>query len=280
MRRPHLSLSVLPILLTEIITVFTCSDLLVSGQTYKNLVEITPQFAMRSFTWGEYNSDLTQNLEETGLLYSGGITSKIKFTRRLDLYLKFGGDYYSGLIDYDGFLMNPDGTTEPYKTKTKYGGMKAFLNVGYDVYAADQFIIGPECGVQYERWVRDIGNGDPHGYDEVYDLLLVDFGCNFMYQFSRTANIYLSALGEYPLLTAESIDLAARGQGGPADIKLKPLPNIGMNVELGATTYGIFLSFYLDYRLFSRSAFDKGYFQPRSDRTIVGMNLGYTISIN
>ncbi len=280
MRLIHSSLSVLSILITDLIIVFACNDLLVSGQTYNNLVEITPKFTVRSFTWGEYNRDLTQNLEENGVLYSAGITSKIKFGRRIDLYVKTGADYYSGLIDYDGFLQNPDGTTEPFKTKSKYGGMGTFLNVGYDMYAADHFIIGPECGVQYEHWIRDIGNGDVHGYDEVYDMVLIDFGCNFMYQFSRSANIFLNTMGEYPLLTSESINLASRGQGGPADINLTPLPNIGMNVELGATTYGVFLSFYVDYRLFSRSAFDKGFFQPRSDRTVVGMNLGYTISIN
>lgn len=41
---------------------------LVSGQTYKNLVEITPQFTLKSFIWGEYNDNSIQLLEEKGLL--------------------------------------------------------------------------------------------------------------------------------------------------------------------------------------------------------------------
>src|SRR3989339_608392 len=216
-----------------ILLILACNDL-VWGQPFKNLVEITPQFTLKSFLWGEYNDNSVQLLEEKGLLYSGGITSKIKFSRSFDLFTKFDAHYYSGLIDYDGFLQNPDGTTEPYKSKTGNEGLEAIL----------------------------------------------DFGCNFIYQFSRPAKIFLNILGEYPLLITESIDLASRGQGGPADINLEPQSNIGLNIELGATTYGAFLSFYLDYLLFSKSAFDQGYHQPESDRTVVGMKLGYTFSIN
>lgn len=51
-------------------------------------------------------------------------------------------------------------------------------------------------------------------------------------------------------------------------------------MELGATTYGAFLSFYLDYLLLSKSAFDHGFHQPESDRAVIGMKLGYTFSIN
>jgi len=262
-----------------ILLILACNDL-VWGQPFKNLVEITPQFTLKSFLWGEYNDNSVQLLEEKGLLYSGGITSKIKFSRSFDLFTKFDAHYYSGLIDYDGFLQNPDGTTEPYKSKTGYEGLETAINFGYDFYAGDQFIIAPELGFQYEYWNRDIDNGGQYGYDEVYNLLFIDFGCNFIYQFSRPAKIFLNILGEYPLLITESIDLASRGQGGPADINLEPQSNIGLNIELGATTYGAFLSFYLDYLLFSKSAFDQGYHQPESDRTVVGMKLGYTFSIN
>ena len=64
-----------------ILIILTCIDL-TWGQPYKNLIEITPQFTLKSFIWGEYNEDSKQLLEEKGLLYSGGIASKIKFSKR------------------------------------------------------------------------------------------------------------------------------------------------------------------------------------------------------
>ena len=111
-------------------------------------------------------------------------------------------------------------------------------------------------------------------------MLFIDFGTSLIYQFSRSSKIFLNILGEYPFLITESVDLASRGQGGPAEINLEPQPNIGLNMELGGTTYGVFLSFYLHYMLFTKSAFDQGFHQPESDRMVVGMKLGYTFSIN
>ncbi len=262
-----------------ILIILACIDL-AWGQPYKNLIEITPQFTLKSFIWGEYNDNSIQVLEEKGLLYSGGITSKIKFSSSIDLYTKFDAHYYSGLIDYDGFLQNTDGTTEPYKSKTGYEGLETILNFGYDIYTGDHFVIAPELGFQYEYWNRDIDDGGKYGYDEVYNLFFIDFGTGFIYQFSRSSKIFLNIMGEYPLLITESLDLASRGQGGPADVNLEPLPNIGLSMELGGTTYGVYLSFYLDYMLFTKSAFDQGFHQPESDRTVIGMKLGYTFSIN
>ena len=262
-----------------ILMILTCIDL-AWGQPYKNLIEITPQFTLKSFIWGEYNDDSKQLLEEKGLQYGGGVTSKIKFSKSLDLFTRFDFNYYAGLVDYDGFLMLEGGGTEPYKSKTGYEGLETLINFGYDFYAGDQFIIAPELGFQYEYWNRDIDNGGKYGYDEVYNLLFIDFGTSLIYQFSRSSKIFFSVMGEFPLLITESVDLASRGQGGPADINLEPEPNIGLNMELGATTYGAFLSFYLDYLLFSKSAFDQGFHQPESDRSVIGMKLGYTFSIN
>ena len=102
-----------------ILMILTCIDL-AWGQPYKNLIEITPQFTLKSFIWGEYNDDSKQLLEEKGLHYGGGVSSKIKFSKSLDLFTRFDFNYYAGLVDYDGFLMLEGGGTEPYKNKTRY----------------------------------------------------------------------------------------------------------------------------------------------------------------
>jgi len=256
-----------------------CNQILLA-QPYKNLVEITPQFSIRSFYWGEYDNNSKQLLEETGYLYSGGLASKIKFSSNFDLFIRIDAYFYGGLVDYNGFLMLQGGGTQPYKSKTGYYGLETALNIGYDFFVVDNFAIAPEFGVQYEYWNRDIDNGGQYGYDEVYNAFLLDFGCSFIVPFSNSSKIFLNALGEYPIFITESVNLASRGQGGPPDINLEPQPNIGFSAELGAAIYGSFISFYADYILFSKSPFDKGFHQPMSDRTVVGIKLGYTFSIN
>ena len=122
-----------------------CNQILFA-QPYNNLVEITPQFNLKSFLWGEYNDNSVKLLEEKGLQYGGGLTSKIKFSKSLDLFIQFDFNYCAGLVDYDGFLMLEDGGTEPYKSKTGYEGLETAINFGYDFYTGDQFIIAPEFG--------------------------------------------------------------------------------------------------------------------------------------
>lgn len=265
-------------------SLLTLSSILISNisfsQPYKNLVEITPLFDLKSFYWGEYNDNSVQLLEEKGLLYSGGLTSKIKFTTDIDFFMKVGAEYYAGLVDYNGFLMLQGGGTQPYKSKTGYQGLESTLNFGYDFFVSDYLAISPEFGFQYEYWNRDIDNGGQYGYDEVYNMFLMAFGCSLIIPFSSSTKIYLSLLGEYPVYISESINLASRGQGGPPDINLEPQTNIGFNGELGANIFGSFIALYVDYMLLSKSAFDKGYYQPMSDRTVVGIKLGYTFAIN
>jgi hypothetical protein len=247
-----------------------------SAQTNKELIELTPQAVLKSFYWGEYNDNSELLLEETGMLYGGGINSKFKFSRSFDLYTKFDFYYCTGLVDYNGFLMLQGGGTEPYKSKTGYEDLETSLNFGYDFYIAEQFIIAPEIGFQYEYWERDIDNGGQYGYDELYDVLSIKFGSNFIFPLGRSSRVFLNIFGKYPVLIEESIDLASRGQGGPAEINLEPGANLGLNLELGANIYGAFISLYYDYLLFSKSDYDQGYFQPESDRSIVGLKLGYT----
>lgn len=263
----------------QIILLFNANDAFLLAQTNKKLIEVTPQIVLKSFYWGEYNDKSVQLLEEQGMHYGGGFVSKFKFSRFLDLYTKLDLYYSTGLIDYNGFLQDAQGNTEPYKSKTDYRELETSISFGYDFTLAEYFVIAPEFGFQFEYWNRDIDNGGQYGYDEVYNMLSINFGSNFIFPLGNSSEIFFNILGRYPILIEESIDLASRGQGGPADINLEPGANLGLNLELGATVYGAFLSFYYDYLLFSKSKLDQGYFQPESDRSIVGLRLGYTFSI-
>jgi hypothetical protein len=248
----------------------------IDAQLYRKIFEITPFASMDYFYWGEYNDNSVQIVEEYGFIYSGGISSKIKFSRSFDLYIFLEPTIYYGIVNYNGFLQDANGNTESYKSETAYLGTASTLNFGYDIYVTRKFILAPEFGVQYEYWDRDVDNGGKFGYDEIYNLFKFDFGLNITTHLSSFSKIYLRILGEYPLMIDESIDLASRGQGGPANINLTPNPNIGLNLELGATLYGAFVSGYMNYMIFSKSAFSQNYHQPESDRSLVGLKIGYT----
>ena len=258
------------------ILILAASRTFLLAQTNKHLIEFTPQVVLKSFYWGEYNDNSELIIEEEGMHYGGGINSKFKFSRSFDLYTKLDFYFCYGLVEYKGFLQDAQGNTEPYESETAYQELETSLNFGYDFYIADQFIIAPEFGFQFDYWNRDIDNGGQYGYDEIYNMLSIKFGSNFIFPLGPDSKIFLNILGKYPVIVEESIDLASRGQGGPADISLEPGANLGLNFELGANIYGAFISLYYDYLLFSKSDYDQGYFQPESDRSVVGLKLGYT----
>ncbi|MCB0730205.1 MAG: hypothetical protein KDC88_04150 [Ignavibacteriae bacterium] len=245
-------------------------------QSSKKLIEITPQIVVKNFYWGEYNDNSVQDLEEYGNLYGGGFQSKFKFSQNLDLFIYAEAYFYNGTVDYNGFLQDVSGNFESYKSETVYEWFESTFNIGYDFNPSYYFSFSPELGFQFESWDRDIDNGGQYGYNEIYDMFLIDFGCTFTTRFSSNAKIFFKILGEYPLLIDEFINLAARGHEGPEEINLEPQPNIGLNAELGANTYGVYFSVIFDYLIFSKSFFDQGFHQPESDRTIVGIKLGYT----
>lgn len=245
-------------------------------QKSNDLFEFTPHLIGKYFYWGEYNDYSFQMLEEYGNLFGGGFQSKIKFSRSFNLYINVYACFSYGIVNYNGFLQNNDGTFEAYKSETVYDWFESTLNFGYDFYAFNSFTISPEFGFQFESWDRDIDNGGQYGYDEIYDIFLIDFGFIFTALFSSKVHIFFKILGEYPLLIEESINLAIRGQGGPAEINLEPKPNIGINLELGANIHDSFLSVFMDYMIFSKSLYDNGFHQPESDRSVVGIKLGYT----
>ena len=259
------------ILTTAILMMFTSRSLCQSTK----LFEITPNVGLKYFYWGEYNINDVQNLEEYGFVYSANISSKTKFSKSLQLFAFTDVGFYYGIINYNGYLQLTSGNTESYKSETGYLGLEFVVNLGYDITLGKYFILSPEFGVGYEYWERNIDNGGMYGYDELWSFQYLDFGLSFIIPFPSSSKIFLKILGEYPISINESIDLASRGQGGPASISLEPGSNVGVNLELGAEIYGAYLSFYLDYLLFSSSAFDQGYHQPRSDRSITGLKLGY-----
>lgn len=237
-----------------------------------SLFNITPIVGTKYFYWGEYSNSL-QNLEEYGFLWDIGVNSKTKFSRAFDLYIYSGFDVYYGIVNYNGYLQDQYGNSEPYKNETAYLGLGLNLNLGYDVYLSRYFIFSPEFGFGYELWERDVDNGGQYGYAELWNLALLNFGCGFTFSIPPSSKIYLKILGNFPVAITESIDLSARG--GPSEINLEPEPNPGISLELGTVIYGAHLSFYMEYILFSPSALDQGYHQPESDRNLTGLKLGY-----
>ncbi len=240
------------------------------------LFEITPYAETKYFYWGEYNDYSTQILEEYGIIYSLGISGKTKFSKTLQLYLLTDADIYYGIPNYNGFVQNPNGTVESYKSETEYRGIKFLFNTGYDIHLGKHFIIAPEFGLEYEYWERDIDNGGQYGYVELWSLFSLNFGSSFIIPLPPSSKIFLKVFGKYPLIIEESIDLAARVQAKQASAYLEPGGNIGIISELGSVIYGAYISFYLDYSWYSKSAFDRNYYQPESDKSLIGLKIGFS----
>jgi len=245
------------------------------GQTNNQLFEITPQIGLKYFYWGEYNDESVLALEEFGLLYFGGLNIKTKFSNSFDLYVRGNFEFYLGLLNYNGYLQDAAGNTDPFESETGYLGLEFLLHFGYDFRLSRCLTFAPEFGLGYENWERDIDNGGQYGYDELWEFPLFNFGCNFIIRLSHSSKIYFKIIGKSPLTISESVDLESRGQGGSDDISLEPGTNIGINLELGAVISGAYFSFYFDYIPFSKSALDQNYHQPESERSLAGLKLGY-----
>ena len=240
------------------------------------LFELTPSVGFEYLSWGEYNQLEEQDLEEYGLVYKINLIAKSKFSENLGLYASTEGKFYYGIIDYNGYLQLSSGGTEPFKTETGYMGFDFCGNLGNDFCLGKNFILSPVIGIGYEYWERDIADGGQYGYIERWDFLYFNFCTCFIFPLSSSSEILLNISGKYPLQINESVNLSSRGNAGPSNINLNPGNNIGLDIELGTKTHGIFLSLNLEYLLFSSSPFNQGFHQPRSDRSLTGLNLGYS----
>lgn len=249
------------------------------AQPFRPTFEITPYGGLHGYGWKEFDANGQQALKESGPRYQFGVLSRVSFLRDRQLFVDADLRYTTGLVDYDGFLMDQLGNRTPYTTKTGYSGFEATASTGYAFKLASDAYLAPLAGFGFEFWNRDLDNGGPQGYDEKYTVVLATVGTEFVYLVSPSYRMFSMVGMRLPLSISESINLAARGQGGPADINLSPGINPRFIVQAGGTVYSVHVSFFFETWTLSASPADKGFHQPESTRTYFGLNIGYTIGV-
>jgi hypothetical protein len=251
----------------------------VSAQDIHKRFQITPYFALDGYRWKEFGDTGDELLTESGLLFGLGLRPKVSFGSSMRFFLDAEFEYWFGSVDYEGFIQGQNGVRTPYTTTTVYGGIDFSLKAGYKFPVAKSFDLTPAAGFGYQYWNRNLDNGGKNGYDEQYSVFLLDLGVTGLYQFSRPSQGYLTLLLEMPVSISESIDLASRGQGGPANISLSPGTSPAFQIRLGGSFYNVFVEGFFRTWLLTKSNEDQGYHQPESTQKKFGVRLGYVIGV-
>jgi hypothetical protein len=249
------------------------------AQNLSETFQITPYASIHGFSWKEFSSTGAEDLKEAGPRFSFGVVPRFSFLQRNTMFTELSINYTFGTVDYDGFLMDQLGNRTPYTNKTAYSSFEIAADAGYIFELSKSLQLAPVAGFGFEYWNRDLDNGGPRGYDEKYSVFLANVGVRGTYILTRNFQFFSGFLLEIPLSISESVNLAARGQGGPADISLNPGINPRYIIEVGGSVYRIVVVMYFETWTLSESGIDKGFRQPESTRKLFGLRIGYSIGL-
>jgi hypothetical protein len=254
----------------------------VSGyaQNLRETFQITPYFNLHGYVWKEFEDSGTEALKESGPRYSFGALSRYSFLQKKNLFVEIDAQYTLGTVDYEGFTFDlQTGQRNPYTTQTAYWNLDAAVNVGYILAVGNTFQLTPLAGFGYEIWNRDISNGGPIGYDELYSVLLGRVGVSGTYLPNNYFQIFGGFILAIPFSISETIDRLPRVQSQKFNINLNPGINPRFAFHVGGSVYRVFAVFDFETWTLSKSPESQGLHQPESTRTHFGIKLGYTIGV-
>lgn len=263
---------------TWFITILLCVSI-IRGQSDLTRSELTINMGIRYFIWEEYTDNDVCVVSEDGILFSPNIVSTIFFSKEIPFYTEVRWSIFVGTVDYEGFLQDNYGNVENYISETAYLGTEVFLDFGYLIKFSESFGLAPEFGCEYNYWNRDVDNGGQYGYDEIYNLIKLNFGVFTKIMLGKNLDLIFRMLVSYPIFISETIDMGARGKNLPRDIELEPGSDIGFNLETGVNIYGISTVIYFLGERYLKSNEDRGYHQPESYRVNIGLHFGYKFSL-
>ncbi|HUI63698.1 MAG TPA: hypothetical protein VL126_02565 [Bacteroidota bacterium] len=248
------------------------------AQSMKSRLEITPFITPLSYSWKEFDDNGMEALHESGLIVSGGASARYRFMEDLRWFGAVSGEYYSGTVDYNGFVFDEQGNRTPYSTKTGYTGFELTASSGYEVAFAGGFSLSPSVGLALEKWKRSLDNGGPSGYDELYTVSLAQIALDASYRIQPRIEIFSNLSLKFPLSITESVDLSRTG-AGPSDLTFTPGSNPRYFVSAGTWIYGASAEFFYEGWTLDKSPEDRGYLQPQSSRAHLGVRVGYTFTV-
>lgn len=227
---------------------------------------------INDFTWEE-NLPNGTSLEESGLLFGIHLQGHIDLPQAWESYLY--GEFYAGTVDYDGFLVDLDGSIEPYQSETTYAGIAGAWDAGYDVSASTYWTVLPFVGLGLHYWIRSLDDEEGYGYDEYWLTLYGRAGLRVAWQYSPETEVY--ALGAF-LLPFYNYERAVNVPLSPGndDIELEPEEEVGYQFEAGVNHGRLHASIFYEAMNFGQSDLDDtgSFFQPESTRDVVGGRVG------
>lgn len=241
----------------------------VFAQNVDATFQITPYVALHGYSWKEFDDNGSEALRESGPRFSFGVLPRYSFLQKKNLYFEMDLRYTLGTVDYGGFTFDiQTGARTPYTTQTSYSNFEATLNAGYIAELSKTFRLSPVAGFGFEVWNRDIGNGDPVGYDEKYSVFLANVGMNGTFIVTPNVQFFSGVIVKFPLSISESIDRIPRVNSQKFNITLSPGSRPRFLVQVGGSLYRVFAMLYFETWTLSKSPKFKNCFNlNRHERT-------------
>ncbi len=242
------------------------------------ILYLTPYAGIERYSWEEFKQNGESFLEESGPRYSLGILSRFPFFEegRFSGVLDIKGTY--GVVPYDGSLMLPEGGTIPYSTKTGYIDFRGSVEFGYSFRLLRPFLLTPLAGISSEYWIRDLDRGGSYGYTERYFVISTAIGLRLRYAPRDARQLFVAGSIGFPHQIRESFLLETTG-GETETVYLHPGIRPQYKVEIGGTLSGFSVTVSYESWTLSESAASNGFYQPKSVREEVAVNIGYTIPL-
>lgn len=240
-------------------------------------------YGVESFAWDEYNNDYGNQLgnwvSEYGPRFHWGKTQGSDWLTHSGSFYRDTSDASIGVVRYDGGLVK-DPSYE-LKHYTFYTGKEWSRQWGHRFSLSDSLSVSPVASLGLSGWVRvilpkkvpDPDNPDDTKYAGATEIFLepaAKLGLSFGLHLDDGYRLTLEAGQQRPLITLEWHDEAGF---------LKPEPNWNDYAALELSRYGQNGFFArLDYqdKVYDTSNLNsKGWFQPESHETTVGLTIGW-----
>jgi hypothetical protein len=226
----------------------------------------------QSFTWKEFLGNATL-LEESGPLYGFGCSGKLGGDISQPFAFHYKVEGFMGYIDYDGQTQ----TGTPLTSDTRYLGFKTELGGGWNIFAGESgFSFEPFAGLGYRWWLRDItdsSSGIGYGYEEIWRSYYGRLGIRGEKESSGQFKIFMEAAAIIPFYNENVVNLEDFGLG---TVTVEPGNVISLWAEAGLKFKKFRFSVFYEGLRFSESDIQEGFYQPKSEADIYGVNMGFT----
>lgn len=237
-----------------------CMFILISSSALANEFDVYAK--AESFTWKEYDNG-TQILKESGPIYGIGFKALFASRTKVALTVRARAELFGGQVDYDG--QTQVGT--PIHTNTNYIGSKTEADLGLKFMLSETSSIGPFASLGYRYWERDIKSTTSGiGYIEKWSSIYSRFGALLDLSITRIWKLCAEGGIKLPLYSRNDVDYL--------NVTLEPGNKPSFFAEIGTKISLLKASIFYEGMRFSKSPIVSGYYQPKSQADMYGVNIG------